>query len=144
MDFKVTLTANARELANALIVLDENIHRIKTDAPVLDQLSRTAAPLPEPAKNDKPVKHQKKAATPVPAPTDFPVDDDAPEGDDEAQAEDVPAAVDLETLRELVQAKSKAGYKTAIVALLKKFKVKTIPDLDASQYADFYQKVNAL
>lgn len=140
MDFKVTMTADARELANALIVLSENIGRIKTDTPVLDGLNQdTPAPAPKPKKEKAASQVEKSAPGVASEPEEAPEDTPG-----EAKKENGAGAIDMEVLREMVQAKSKAGHKTAIVALLKEYKVKTIPDLDPSQFAEFYQKVSAL
>lgn len=129
MDFKVTMQANARELANALIVLDENLHRIKTDEPVIDKLVN---PKPESAAKPQTAKPAKVAPKEV------------VEEEPEAEEEKAPASdIDLETIRKMVIAKT-GDHKPEIAALLKTFKAKTLPDLATSDYASFYEQLSAL
>ncbi|MCO5285182.1 MAG: hypothetical protein M9898_02070 [Chitinophagaceae bacterium] len=146
MNLKLTMSAEPKVLAQVLIILAENHHRI--DRPnaemqeLIDEFNRkpdTKADAPKP-------KEAQKATTKAVSKTEASVKAEEPafisENSEESTEDKKP--VSLETIRIAVQEKAMAGHKTAIIALLKSFGAETVPKLKKDDYPSFYTKVCAL
>lgn len=107
---------------------------------IADSLSapRAAAPAPV-APAAEPVKEVKQAPAKA---------EPKQEGTGEAPAEPRPSvngkSISLEKVREAVQKQSQAGKRDAIKALLQEFGAEKVTALQEDQYANFFEKVNAL